>query len=165
MKDTPVTIVGHLGEDPTLRFTASGTAVANVTIGTTPSRFNKDTSEWEDQTTLWIRGSVWRNQAENVAQSLEKGMEVMATGFLVQRNWTDNDGQTRYNVELDIQTIGPSLRFASAKVSKNEKPGQSNGTPPPDGWESRSKSKAKSDPYSDVPPPAGPSDDPDAPPF
>ena len=119
------TIIGNLVEDPTLRFTPNGDAVANVTIAHTERRYNQDTKEWEDKgEPLFLRGSLWRKAAENAAESFSKGDRVIATGKLVQRSWEDNDGNKRYVVELDIFDIGASTRMATLKVTKNAPKGE-----------------------------------------
>lgn len=115
-----ITVVGNLASDPELRFTPSGAAVANVTIASTPRTYNKQTSEWEDGTTLWMRGSIWREAAENVAESLQKGARVIATGRLKQRDY-DKDGEKRTAYEMDIDEIGPSMKYATARVTKAER--------------------------------------------
>ena len=120
MNDTVVTIVGNLTADPELRFTPSGAAVANFTIASTPRTFDKQANEWKDGETLFMRCSVWRDAAENVAESLQRGTAVIATGRLKSRSW-EKDGEKRTVVELDVDEIGPSLRRASAKVTKTER--------------------------------------------
>ena len=118
--DTPLTIIGNLVADPELRFTPSGAAVANLTIASTPRTFDKNTNEWKDGETLFLRCSIWREAAENVAESLKKGQRVIASGRLVQRNW-EQDGQKRSGVELQLEEIGPSLKYATAQVVKAER--------------------------------------------
>lgn len=129
--ETPITVVGHLTADPELRFTPSGHAVANFTIASTPRRFDKQTSEWRDQETLFMRCSVWREQAENVAESLTKGAHVIATGNLVSRSWEDKEtGQKRSVMEMQVEHVGPALAKATAKVTKAQRQqGQQSG-----GW-------------------------------
>ena len=107
------TIAGNLTADPELRFTANGTPVANVTIAHTPRKFDKAAGEWKDADTLFLRSTVWGTQAESVAQSLTKGARVVATGTLSQSTYTDKDGNSRTSVELEVEEIGSSLRFAS----------------------------------------------------
>ena len=116
--DTPLTIIGNLTADPELRFTQSGIAVASFTIASTPRQFDKHANEWKDGETLFMRCSIWRDAAENVAESLEKGTRVIATGRLQQRSFTDREGQNRTSIELDVDEIGPSLRYATAKPNK-----------------------------------------------
>lgn len=113
--ETIITVVGNLTSDPELRFTPSGAAVANFTVASTPRTFNRQTQEWEDGAALFMRCSIWRQAAENVAESLTKGARVIVQGRLKQRSY-EKDGQTRTVVELDVDEIGPSLRYATAKV-------------------------------------------------
>lgn len=121
--ETVVTVVGNLTADPELRFTPSGAAVANFTIASTPRRFDKDTNEWVDQEALFLRCSIWRQAAENVAESLQKGMRVVAQGRLVQRGYETREGEKRTVVELQVEEIGPSLKFATAKVNRTTRGG------------------------------------------
>lgn len=123
---TTLTIVGNLTGDPELKFTPSGSAVANFTIASTPRRFNKQANEWEDGETLFMRCSIWREAAENVAESLQKGMRVIASGRLSQRSYETKEGEKRTVVELSVDEIGPSLRSATAKVAKTQR-GDGNG--------------------------------------
>lgn len=115
--ETIITVVGNLTADAELRFTPSGAAVANFTIASTPRSFDKNRGEWKDQPALFMRCNVWRQQAESVAETLTRGMRVMATGRLVQRSF-EHDGQKRTVVELEVDEVGPSLKYATAKVSK-----------------------------------------------
>lgn len=116
--DTIITVIGNLTADPELRFTQSGVAVANFTIASTPRTFDKQRNEWVDGEALFLRSSIWRDAAENVAESLEKGSRVIAQGRLVQRSYTDRDGNDRTSIELQVDEIGPSLRYAVAKPQK-----------------------------------------------
>jgi single-strand DNA-binding protein len=116
--ETTLTVIGNLTADPELRFTPSGAAVASFTIACTPRTFDKTRNEWRDGDALFLRGSVWREVAEHVAESLTKGMRVIATGRLKQRSYQDNEGVKRTVIELEVDEIGPSLRYATAKVSK-----------------------------------------------
>ena len=120
-----ITVVGNMAGDPELRFTASGHAVANFTIAQTPKSFNRDTNQWVDDETLWVRASVWREQAEGVAESLTKGMRVIAHGRLKARSFETKDGQQRTNWELEVDEIGPSLRWATAQVNRSPRSGSS----------------------------------------
>ena len=125
MSNTPITVIGNLTADPELRFTASGAAVANFTVASTPRKFNKQTNEFEDGETLFMRCSAWREAAENVAESLARGVRVIVTGNLVSRSWEDKDtGQKRTVMEMQVDEVGPSLRYATAKVTKVDKGGQ-----------------------------------------
>ena len=119
--ETVITVVGNLVEDPELRFTPSGAAVAAFRIASTPSRFNKDTSKWEDGESLFLRCSVWRQAAENVAESLQRGMRVIVQGRLKQREWETKEGEKRTSYEIDVDEVGPSLKFATAKVVKTQR--------------------------------------------
>ena len=139
MANEPViTVIGNLASDPELRFTASGHAVANFTIAQTPRSYDKQTSQYVDDETLWFRGSVWREAAENVAETLTKGMRVVATGRLKARSFEDKKtGQTRTNWELDVDEIGPSLRWATAQVNRKPRSGTQGSQQPPQqqgGW-------------------------------
>jgi single-strand DNA-binding protein len=121
--DVTVTIVGNLTNDPELRFTPSGAAVANFTVASTPRLLDKATNEWKDGDALFMRCSVWRQAAENVAESLTKGARVMVTGRLRQRQYETKEGEKRQVVELEVDEVGPSLRYATAKVTKAQRGG------------------------------------------
>lgn len=125
--DTIITIIGNLTADPELRFTPSGAAVANFTIASTPRQFDRQSNEWKDGETLFLRCSVWREAAENVAESLQKGMRVICQGRLKSRSFDTKEGEKRTVTELDVEEVGPSLRFASAKVNRNARGGGSGG--------------------------------------
>ncbi|WP_029068055.1 single-stranded DNA-binding protein [Jonesia quinghaiensis] len=125
--DTIITVVGNLTGDPELRFTASGVAVASFTIASTPRSFDRQSNEWKDGEALFLRCSIWREAAENVAESLTKGMRVIAQGRLVQRSFETREGEKRTVVELQVEEIGPSLRYSSAKVTRNQRSGGSGG--------------------------------------
>jgi single-strand DNA-binding protein len=116
--ETVITVVGNLTGDPELRFTPSGAAVANFTIASTPRNFDKQTNEWKDGDTLFLNCSIWRQAAENVAESLQKGMRVVAQGRLKQRSYETREGEKRTVVELDVEEVGPSLKYATAKVAR-----------------------------------------------
>lgn len=121
MSNEPVThVVGHLAADPELKFLPTGVAVCNVTVASTPKTFNRQTNEWTDGETLWMRGAVWREYAEHVAASLHKGDRVIMTGRLVSRSY-DKDGEKRTSVEMQVDEIGPALRYADATVVKAER--------------------------------------------
>ncbi|MBL0886748.1 single-stranded DNA-binding protein [Myceligenerans indicum] len=121
--ETVITVVGNLTGDPELRFTPSGAAVANFTIASTPRIFDRQSNEWKDGETLFMRCSLWREAAENVAESLTKGMRVLAQGRLVQRSYETREGEKRTVVELQVDEIGPSLRRATAKVTRAQRSG------------------------------------------
>ena len=116
--ETIITVVGNLTDDPELRFTPSGAAVANFTVASTPRNFNKQTNEWEDGEAMFLRCSIWRQAAENVAESLQKGMRVVVQGRLRARSWETREGEKRTSFEIDVEEIGPSLKFATAKVNR-----------------------------------------------
>jgi single-strand DNA-binding protein len=121
--DTVLTIVGNLVSDPELRFTPSGAAVANFTVASTPRMFDKQTSEWKDGDPLFLRCSIWRQAAENVAESLSKGMAVIVQGRLKQRSYETKEGEKRTVYEMDAEEVGPSLKWATAKVTKASRGG------------------------------------------
>jgi len=116
--ETVITVVGNLTDDPELRFTPSGAAVASFTVASTPRSFDKNTNEWKDGDALFLRCSIWRQAAENVAESLTKGMRVVVQGRLRQRSYETREGEKRTVVELDVEEVGPSLKYATAKVTK-----------------------------------------------
>ncbi len=116
--ETILTILGNLTADPELRFTPSGAAVANFTVASTPRRFNAQTSQWEDGDALFLRCSIWRQAAENVAESLTKGARVIVSGRLHQRSYDTKEGEKRTVVELDVDEVGPSLKYATTKINK-----------------------------------------------
>ncbi len=113
-----ITIIGNLTADPEVRYIASGDAVANITVASTPRTLNRQTNQWEDGETLFIRGSVWREYAENVAASLSKGMRVMMHGKLKVREYDRQDGSRGTSMEMEIEEIGPVLRFATVQVNR-----------------------------------------------
>lgn len=121
--DTVITIIGNLTADPELRFTPSGAAVANFTVASTPRTFDRQSNEWKDGETLFMRCSVWRDAAENVAESLQRGTRVIASGRLKSRSYETKEGEKRTVVEMDVDEIGPSLRSATAKVNKTQRGG------------------------------------------
>jgi single-strand DNA-binding protein len=116
--ETVTTVVGNLTADPELRYTQNGLAVANFTIASTPKVFDRQANEWKDGDALFLRASVWRDFAEHVAGSLTKGSRVIAQGRLRQRSYQDREGVTRTSIELEVDEIGPSLRFATAQVTR-----------------------------------------------
>lgn len=124
--DTAITFVGNLVADPELRFTNNGAAVCNVRVASTPRSYNKDTNQWEDGESTFLSGSVWREQAENVANSLAKGQRVIVNGFLKQRNYETPEGEKRSVYEIEIEDIGPSLKYATAQPIKTGGNGGSN---------------------------------------
>jgi single-strand DNA-binding protein len=116
--ETIITVVGNLTADPELRYTQNGLAVANFTIASTPRSFDRASNEWKDGEALFLRASVWRDFAEHVAGSLTKGSRVIVTGRLKQRSYQDREGQNRTSIELEVDEIGPSLRYATAQVTR-----------------------------------------------
>jgi single-strand DNA-binding protein len=116
--ETTITVVGNLTADPELRFTQSGAAVASFTVASTPRTFDKQSGEWKDGEALFLRCNVWRQVAENVAESLTRGSRVLVSGRLRQRSFDTKEGEKRTVVELEVDEIGPSLRYATAKVNK-----------------------------------------------
>src|SRR3954453_4949210 len=125
--ETIITVVGNLTGDPELRFTPSGAAVANFTIASTPRTFDKQANEWKDGDTLFLNCSIWRQAAENVAESLQKGMRVVAQGRLKQRSYETREGEKRTVVEMDVEEVGPSLKYATAKVARVQRSGGGGG--------------------------------------
>ncbi|MFV0252904.1 MAG: single-stranded DNA-binding protein [Beutenbergiaceae bacterium] len=121
--ETKITVVGNLTADPELRFTPSGAAVANFTVASTPRQFDRQSSEWKDGDTLFMRCSIWREAAENVAESLTKGTRVVVIGNLVQRSYETREGEKRTVVEMQVDEVGPSLRYATAKVTRAQRGG------------------------------------------
>lgn len=117
--ETVITVVGNLVDDPTLRFTPSGAAVANFRVASTPRVFDKQTNEWKDGDALFLTCAVWRQMAENVAESLTRGMRVIVQGRLKQRSYETREGEKRTVVELDVDEVGPALKYATARVSRN----------------------------------------------
>jgi len=129
--ETLITVIGNLTADPEMRFTANGAAVANFTIASTPKTFDRQTNEFKDGEPLFLRSSVWREQAENVAETLTKGMRVIAQGYLKQRSYDTKEGEKRTVYELEVQEVGPALRFASAKVTRTQRNGNGGGNRAP----------------------------------
>ncbi len=128
--DTVITIIGNLTSDPELRWTPSGAAVANFTIASTPRTLDRQTQEWKDGEPLFLRCSVWRQAAENVAESLTRGSRVMAQGRLKQRSFETKEGENRTVIELEVDEIGPSLRYATATVTRVTRSGDGGGGAP-----------------------------------
>src|SRR3981189_785413 len=116
--ETVITVIGNLTSDPELRFTPSGAAVASFTVASTPRTFDRASGEWKDGEALFLRCSIWRQAAENVAESLTRGMRVVVSGRLRQRSYETREGEKRTVMELEVDEIGPSLRYATAKVNK-----------------------------------------------
>ena len=116
--ETIITLVGNLTSDPELRFTPSGAAVANFTVASTPRTFDRQSNEWKDGEAMFINCSVWRQAAENVAETLTKGMRVIVQGRLRARSYETREGEKRTVFEIEVDEVGPSLRYATAKVTK-----------------------------------------------
>ena len=116
--DTTITVIGNLTADPELRFTPSGAAVASFTVASTPRTFDRQSGEWKDGEALFLRCNIWRQAAENVAESLTRGARVIVSGRLKQRSFETREGEKRTVIELEVDEVGPSLRYATAKVNK-----------------------------------------------
>jgi single-strand DNA-binding protein len=121
--ETNITVIGNLTDDPELKFTPSGAAVANFTVASTPRTFDRQTNEWKDGDALFLRCAAWRQMAENVAESLQKGQRVIVTGSLKIRNFERQDGSKGTSVEINVEEVGPSLKWATAKVTKASRSG------------------------------------------
>lgn len=124
MTDTHITVVGNVVNDPELRFTPAGLAVANFRVAQTPRKFNSQTNEYEDGEALFLTCNVWRRMAENVAESINKGMRIIVTGRLRQRSYQTKEGEQRTVYEIEVDEVGPSLRYASASVTRNPRDDQ-----------------------------------------
>lgn len=127
--ETPITVVGNLVNDTELRYLPNGAAVATIRVASTPRTFNKETNQWEDGEALFLTCNIWRQAAENVAESLTKGMRVVVTGRLKQRSYQTKEGEQRTVFEVEADEIAPSLRYATAQVTRNERGGNGGG-----GW-------------------------------
>jgi single-strand DNA-binding protein len=146
--ETVITVVGNLTDDPELRFTSSGAAVANFTVASTPRFFDKQTNDWKDGDALFLRCSIWRQAAENVAETLTKGARVIVQGRLKQRSYETREGEKRTVYELDVDEVGPSLKYATAKVTKVTRSGGGFGG---GGASSAPSSAPADDPWSSAP--------------
>lgn len=125
--DTQITVVGNLVSDPELRYTPTGVAVANFRVASTPRTFDRQANEWKDGDSLFLTCNVWRQAAENVAESLQRGMRVVVMGRLHQRSYETREGEKRTVFEVEVDDVGPSLRNASAKVSRSNRSGGGGG--------------------------------------
>lgn len=143
--ETTICIIGNLTNDPELRFTPNGSAVANFTIASTPRTFDKQSNEWKDGETLFLRASVWKEAAENVAESLTKGTRVLVQGRLKSRSYETKEGEKRTVMELEVDEIGPSLRYASAKVTRTQRGDNNKGGN--SGWGGKQDSAPATDPW------------------
>jgi len=157
--DTVITVIGNLTADPELRFTQSGAAVANFTVASTPRTFDRQTGEWKDGEALFLRCNIWRQSAENVAESLTRGARVIVSGRLKQRSFETREGEKRTVVELEVDEIGPSLRYATAKVNKVSRGsggggfgGSGGSAPADDPWGSAPPAGSSGGGFSDEPP-------------
>jgi single-strand DNA-binding protein len=148
--ETIITVVGNLTDDPELRFTPSGAAVANFTVASTPRNFDKQTNEWKDGDSLFLRCSVWRQAAENVAESLQRGNRVVVQGRLKQRSYETKEGEKRTVFEMEVDEVGPSLKYATAKVTRTQRGGGGGGFNAPqtdnDPWASAAPAPANQTP-------------------
>ncbi|MFD8545783.1 single-stranded DNA-binding protein [Streptomyces sp. NPDC059649] len=154
--ETPITIVGNLASDPELRFTNTGDAIARFSVASTPRSYDKATGQWRDGTAMFLRCTAWRDLANHVAESLTKGMRVVVTGRLRQHNWQTDQGENRSMLALEVDDIGPSLRFATVKVDRVQRNGATTG-PATDAWNTAAPPTAGSAPasgagFSDEPP-------------
>ena len=147
--ETIITVVGNLTADPELRYTQNGVAVANFTIASTPRTFDRASGEWKDGEALFMRASVWREFAEHVASSLTKGARVVATGRLRQRSYETKEGEKRTSIELEVDEIGPSLRYATAQVQRQSSGGSKAGE---DAWSAPAAGGATQDPWASAAP-------------
>jgi len=127
--ETTITLVGNIVDDPELRFTPSGAAVANFRVASTPRTFDRQANEWKDGEALFLSCSIWRQAAENVAESLQKGMRVIVQGRLKARSYETREGERRTVFEIDVDEVGPSLRYATAKVTRTTRQGGGQGGP------------------------------------
>jgi len=148
--ETQLTVIGNLTGDPELRFIQSGAAVVNFTVASTPRTFDRQTNEWKDGDTLFMRCSLWREAAENVAESLTKGMRVIVTGRLVSRSYESN-GEKRNVTELQVDEVGPSLRYATAKVTRQQRSGGASGGSGGSGFASSPAGGSDNDPWASAP--------------
>ena len=149
--ETVITVVGNLTADPELRFTPSGAAVANFTVASTPRIYDRQSGEWKDGEALFLRCNIWREAAENVAESLTRGSRVIVQGRLKQRSFETREGEKRTVYELDVDEVGPSLRYATSKVSKVSRSGGGGGGG--FGGQSQGQSSAPAeDPWASAPP-------------
>ena len=151
--ETVITVVGNLTSDPELRYTQNGLAVANFTIASTPRSFDRAANDWKDGDALFLRASVWREFAEHVASSLTKGSRVVATGRLKQRSYETKEGEKRTSIELEVDEIGPSLRYATAQVTRtsSSREGGSGGG----GGQQQSRGQVADEPWAPSAPAAG----------
>lgn len=161
--ETIITVVGNLTADPELRYTQNGVAVANFTIASTPRLLDRQSGEWKDGDALFMRASVWREFAEHVASSLTKGARVVATGRLRQRSYETKEGEKRTSIELEVDEVGPSLRYATAQIQRQSSGGPKAAGAVEDSWSSPAAGGAVQDPWATAAPGDAPSAPEDAP--
>src|SRR6478609_6088258 len=161
--DTVMTVIGNLTADPELRFTASGAAVANFTVASTPRTFDRSTGEWKDGEALFLRCNIWRQPAENVAESLTRGARVIVSGRLKQRSFETKEGEKRTVIELE--EIGPSLRYATAKINRAQRSDGGGGGGYGSSGGSRPSAPPNDDPWGSAPPAGSSGGYSDEPPF
>jgi single-strand DNA-binding protein len=167
--DTQITIIGNLVDDPQLRYTPTGQAVANFRVASTPRFMDRQTNEWKDGDSLFLTCNVWRQAAENVAESLQRGMRVIVSGRLRQRSYETKEGEKRTVYEVEVDEVGPSLRNASAKVVRSSRAtggqgsggyGSSGGSGSSGGYNNSGSGRAADDPWASEPADSGFSDEP-----
>jgi single-strand DNA-binding protein len=163
--ETVITVVGNLTADPELRFTPSGAAVASFTVASTPRTFDRQSNEWKDGDALFLRCSIWRQAAENVAESLTRGARVVVTGRLKQRSFETREGEKRTVIELDVDEVGPSLRYATAKVNRTQRGSSTGGGFGSSGSAGGSGGAPADDPWGSAPPAGDSGGFSDEPPF
>lgn len=157
--ETPITVVGNLTDDPEIRFTPSGAAMAKFTVASTPRTYEKTTNQWRDGTAMFLRCTAWRDLAEHVGDSLTKGARVIVTGRLRQHNWQTPENENRSMLGLEVDEVGPSLRFATATVTRAQR-AAAGGAPAADAWNTGTPANAgwgapaqgKESQFSDEPP-------------
>lgn len=145
MNETPITVCGNLVADPELRFTPSGAPVCSFTVASTPRTWDKAASEWKDGDALFLNCQVWRQQAENAAESLTKGLRVIVTGTLRQRSYETREGERRTVYEVEVEEVGPALKYATAKVTRSGNTGTSKAQGA--GWSKDTKPSTGADPW------------------
>jgi single-strand DNA-binding protein len=153
--DVTITVIGNLTNDPELRFTPSGAAVARFTVASTPRIMDRQTNEWKDGDPLFLSCNIWRQAAESVAESLQKGARVIVSGRLRQRSYETREGEKRTVMELEVDEVGPSLRYATAKVQKMQRSSGGGGFGSGGGGGSSSGSSGFDDPWASAAPTGG----------
>jgi single-strand DNA-binding protein len=153
--ETPLTVVGNLTDDPELRYTPAGVAMAKFTVASTPRTYDKTSGQWQDGTAMFLRCTAWRELANHIADTLAKGTRVVVTGRLRQHNWQNDQGENRSMLALEVDDIGPSLRFATAKVERVQRNGATASGPANDAWNTpapAAAAKGSGSGFSDEPP-------------